>query len=465
MPTFSGKVQYLNSDGSTLQAGPCRVSFEAETVTFTPASGAPLALDFGDIDVFLPGEYELTLTLYTGKKILLNQFGKTFQNLCHDLLEAYRKRLLQCLLLEDLEEITRFDGSVRLESPARAFASPAELRLYKSNLAVLPTQATGLQWRLADIDAVSFDETAWTVTVESGDQRLTISKLAKRTEEFRERLTIALDELARQGAATVHGIFPFLSPDQFQQAALLMKEGRAASLAKLRAIHPKTEQALNTNVVDARLKPYFDALRAHVPTGNYYAGFKLLRDTEDQPGKEQEAQKGEAEGIDFATIGTEAGTRVAAGTAPEPEAEAGDQEEAQPIMHWFFLPLAAEPGAKFPNNLVAWEATSRSGRATYFLRLVPPEQAAQLQDASKSAALIETAIRQLNRAIVLLNFRREPIYLPDDSLLLQPSFRRYAIACRELPELVRLRSSFLGRAIHTTPEAWQKQFESYLAKA
>jgi len=461
MPVFSGKFQYLNADGSALQAGSCRVSFEAETLTLTPASGAPLALDFGDIDIFLPGEYELVLTLYTGKNILLNQFGKTFQNLCHDLLEAYRKRLLQCLLLEDLEEITRFDGSVRFESPARAFSSPAELRLYKSNLAVLPTQATGLQWRFADIDAVRFDETAWTVAAEAGDERLAISKLAKRTEEFRERLTNAVDELAQQGAETVHGLFPFLSPDQFQQAVVLMKEGRAAPLAKLRAIHPTAEQALAANVVDAKLKPYFDALLGHVPARNYYAGFKLLRKDEEKTEQEQ-APTDAAEGD---TEAAEAGTEEAAETPAESEAEDSAEEEAQPILYWFFLPLAAQPGANFPSNLVAWEATSRSGRATYFFRLVPPEQAAQLQDASKSAALVETAIRQLNRAIVLLNFRREPIYLPDDSLQLQPRFRRYAIACRKLPDLVRLRSSFLGRAIHTTPAAWQKQFDSYLAKA
>jgi hypothetical protein len=460
MPTFSGKFQYVNADGATQQAGPCRVSFEAETLTLTPASGAPLALDLGDIDVFLPGEYELTLALYTGKKILLNQFGKTFQNLCHDLLEAYRKRLLQCLLLEDLDEITRFDGSVRVESAARTFSSPAELRLYRSNLAVLPTQATGFQWRLADIDTISFDEATWTVTAEAREERLIVNKLAKRTEEFRECLTNAMDELTQHGAETVHGIFPFLTPDEFQQAAVLLKEGRAASLAKLRALHPRTEQALTTNVVDARLKPYFDALLAHVPGGNYYAGFKLLRETEDQPEKE-EAPADAAEWNDSETA--EAGAEEAAEAPAEPAAEA--DEEAQPILHWFFLPLAAKPGAKFPGNLVAWEATSRSGRATYFFRLVPPEQAPQLQEASKAPALIEIAIRQLNRAIVLLNFRREPIYLPDDSLLLQPRFRRYAIACRKLPELVRLRSSFLGRAIHTTPAAWQKQFESYLEKA
>ena len=466
MPTFSGKFQYLNSDGSAQQAGPCRVAFEAETLTLTPASGAPLALDFGDVDVFLPGEYELTLTLYTGKKILLNQFGKTFQNLCYDLLEAYRKRLLQCLLLEDLEEITRFDGTVRLQSATRTFTSPAEIRLYKSNLAVLPTQATGLQWRFADVDAVNFDEATWTVTADSGDQRMAFTKLAKRTEEFRERLTTATNELAQKGAETVHGIFPFLNPDQLQQAAALMKEGRATSLARLRSIHPQTEAALTTNVVDAKLKPYFDALLAHVPMGNYYAGFKLLRQSEDQPEKEEETQPGKDEGGSPVEAGETGTNDASAESNTEANSEEdGADDEAPPILHWFFLPLAAKPGAKYPGNLVAWEATSRSGRATYFFRLVPPEQAAQLQDASKSAAIIEAAIGQLNRAIVMLNFRREPIYLPDDSLAIQPRFRRYAIACRKLPELVRLRSSFLGRAIHTTPEAWQKQFESYLAKA
>jgi hypothetical protein len=461
MPIYSGKFQYVQPDGSVPQAGPCRVAFEKETLTLTPASGAPLTIDLGDIDVFLPGDYELTLTLYTGNKIVLNQFAKTFQNLCHDLLEAIRKRLLQCLLLEDLEEITRFDGTVRLESPSRAFAGPAELRLYKSNLAVLPSQATGWQWRLADIDAVSFDDSTWTITLQSGNERMAIGKLAKRTEEFRERLDTALDELARRGAETVHGMFPFLNPDDFQRAAALLKEGRATSVLQLRAIHPKTEPALTTNVVDAKLKPYFDALLAHVPAGNYYAGFKLLRANEDEQKAGEEGTSGDAGGSESAGSAVEAGEgakEATDGTA----AETGDKEAAEPILHWFFLPLAVEPGAKLPGNLVAWEATSRSGRATYFFRLVSPEQAAQLQDASKGPALMATAIRQLNRAIVLLNFRREPIYLPDDSLLLQPRFRRYAIACRKLPELVRLRASFLGRAIHTSPEAWQKQFENYL---
>ena len=255
MPSFSGKYQYLDPKVSASQGGPCRLSFEAETLTLSPASGPPLTIDLGDIDIFLPGDYELTLTLYDGKRIVLNQFGKTFQNLAHDLLEAYRQRLVQCLLLEDLEEIARFEGFARLESATRAFSSPAEFRLYKSNLAVLPTQATGLQWRLADIDGVQFDPAGYCVTVEAGGERLLVTKLAKRTEEFRDRLTQASQELSEQGAGALHKLFPFLTPDQFTAAATLMKEGRAASLARLRAIHPKTEPALATNVVDAAQKP------------------------------------------------------------------------------------------------------------------------------------------------------------------------------------------------------------------
>jgi len=468
MPSFSGKFQYLNPDGSPAQAGPCQLSFAEENLTLTPASGAPLAFDLGDIDVFAPGEYELVLTLYTGKKILLDQFGKAFQNLSHDLLEAYRQRLIQCLLLEDLEEVSRYDGVARLESPERAFSSPAEFRLYQSNLAVLPTQATGFQWRLAEIESINFDEANYAVTLEAAGERLTVTKLAKRTREFTERLQEAITRLTEKAAGTIHNLFPFLTPDQFQQVAQLMKEGHAAPLVKLKAIHPKIEQALIENIVDAKLKPYFDTLSRHVPAGFLYAGFKLTR-KEEEAEAESETEAPGAGGL--AALVTRAAPQpeeLTEAPAEEVAEEAGGEkpeEEGEPILHWFFFPLAAKPGAPEPGNLVAWEATSKTGRATYFFRLLPPEQAGALADPAKVGLAVDAAIHQLNRALVLLNFRREPIYLSDDKLEIQPRYRRYAIACRKLPKLRRLRASFLGRAIHTSPAAWQKQLEGFLATA
>jgi len=461
MPSFSGKFRYPNRDGSGVQAGPCQVTFDADTFTLTPSSNAPLAFDLGDIDLLVPAEHELTLTLYTGKKLVLHQFGKAFQNLAHDLLEAYRQRLVQCLLLEDLEEIARFDGFVELRSavaPQRSFSSSAELRLYKSNLAVLPTQATAFQWRWAEVDAVAFDEATYTVTLPSGTDSLVVTKLAKRTHEFRERVEAGITEIAEKAAQALRQLFPFLTPEQFQQAATLMKEGQAAPLARLQAVHPKLEMALFQNVVDATLRPYFDALLAHTTAGGVYTGFKFIREEEEENGEATVEQSSEA---------AEAGEQG----PQEPQEQAASEvtarivrEGRESILHWFFFPLATRAGASRPGNLVAWEATSRGGRATYFFRLVPPEQAKLLEDVPRADAVRDAAIRQLNRALTLLNFRREPIYLSDDELEMQPRYRRYAIACRKIPELRRLRASFLGRAIHTSPPSWRTQLESFLAR-
>jgi len=458
MPSYTGKYQYQPSGGGAAQEGACRLAFERDTLTLVPDSGEPLALDLGDIDVFAPSDYELSLTVYTGDKILLRQFGKAFPNLVHDLLEAYRARLVQCLLLEDLEEVARFEGTARLETsnPDRQPSTgPAEFRLYKSNLAVLPLGATGFQWRLADIDAVRLDEAGYSVNLDSPGEHLIAGKLAKRTREFSERVTEGMRQVSEQGAKALRQLFPFLSPDQFQRVAHSMKEGRAAALAALGAIHPRIEQALFENALDAPLRPFFAALKQLAWTGGAFAGFKLVRADEADPAGAGGIENDDAEEEDSA---------VSDITDSEAHSAGGEAGETQPVLHWFFFPIAGKVGPA-PANLVAWEATSRTGRATYFFRLLPPDQAAQLQDASRVAAVVEAAVRQLNSALVLLNFHREPIYLPDDSLEMQPRLHRYAIATRKIVELRRLRASFLGRAIHTSLEAWQHQVNEILARA
>jgi hypothetical protein len=61
---------------------------------------------------------------------------------------------------------------------------------------------------------------------------------------------------------------------------------------------------------------------------------------------------------------------------------------------------------------------------------------------------------------VVVNFRREPIYLSDGALEIQPRYRRYAIAQRNIPVLRQVRQSLVGRAICTTMTAWQSQLEA-----
>ncbi len=399
MPAYSGKFQYLDEAGATLGQGPCQLSFDPETCIVTPAGGTPLAFDLGDFDRAAPGEWELEFTVYTGRKLALRQFGAAFGRMAEELLAAWRDRTVQCLLLEDLEEVGRYTGA--------ANGAPAEIRIFKSNLAILPQAGPPVQWRLAEIDTCTFDNTAYQVVLQSGGERLVLSKLAKKTDECFGRLRDAIDALHTHAAAALHELFPFLNADALVRLQQAMPEGRSCPETRLAAIHPNLPAAILRHAVDDSLRPYFDTLRAQA-NGPLQVGFKFTRANDVVEVLESEAEEAPA--------------------------------EEQPLFFWYFFPL--------PNGLVAWEATTGSGRATYFFRAGAPADA---------------AIARLTRGLALINFRREPIYLPDASLDQQPRFHRYAIGARKLADLRGLRSAFAGRAIHSSLETHGAQVSSILA--
>ncbi len=55
--------------------------------------------------------------------------------------------------------------------------------------------------------------------------------------------------------------------------------------------------------------------------------------------------------------------------------------------------------------------------------------------------------------MIAVNFRREPIYLPDERLK-EPGYLRYKFAVDKLPELRKLRRLFIGRVFHRLHQQW-----------
>ena len=437
MTSFKGKFRHTEAGGSLIGEGDCELVIEGESFLLVPSSGSPLACDLGEVNQCIPGEYEISLKLYAGDTILLTHFGKVFSTLSQTILEAYRARLVQCLLLEDLEEVERFDGWAQLDTHGTAVSSRVEIRLYRSSFAVLPETAAGFSWRYADIDGVDFEETGYTLTIRSDSDRLVLTRLAKRTGELMQRLRNGISAVSEKGAHVISSLFPFLSPDQFTRVAGIFKEGRAVPVRSLIEIDSRIENALAANAVDSSLKEYLEFLQGISVAEEAYTGFKEIRT------EETELENGEE-------------------APPEPAGGPGETA-GNSILHWFLFPLKTAGHPAVAANAVAWEAASATGRATYFFRLVPPGEVSLLKDPGRSREAIAKAVRRLNRAMVTLNFRREPIYLPDDVLLMQKKYRRYAIACRRIPVLQELRASFLGRALHTSPEAWQKQVRAIVS--
>src|SRR5574337_694200 len=123
MPDYTASFQYLALDGSVSQEGDCRLSFDQQSLTVIPSAGEPMTLDLGDLDGFSAGKFQIRLPLYTGRTLLLQQLGRGFERVSQDLLNAYRTRAVQCLLLEDMKQIASFPGAFDFAAPAVACPS------------------------------------------------------------------------------------------------------------------------------------------------------------------------------------------------------------------------------------------------------------------------------------------------------------------------------------------------------
>jgi hypothetical protein len=446
MSKYAGEFEYVSPAEGIEHAGACEFSFDERTATLVPTDGPPLAFDLGDIDRLEAGEWSVRLALHSGQALTLRRFGKAISDLARELLDAYRGRLVQCLLVSDLNEVARFTGRVQMQSPVRACAGPAEIRLYESNLAVLPDAAAGFQWRLADLSAVEFDETSYEVVFSCAGERLTVGHLAKRTSELAERVRSRITALNERTARTLHALFPFLGPGPFRQAAGLLRDGACVPATTLDAVHASIRETFIDKVVDGDLQPYVKALAERASGRAWHAGLKVIRRDRAASEGEREPPRADVGHAPAARAGGEAQPDEASAVEEPRNPEIFEAGDGLEVLYWFFFPLAAGQGAA---THVAWEATSREGRATYLFRLQPGESA-------------ERAIAAINRGLVALNFRREPVYLDARTLESELRYRHYAIAQRKVPDMGRVRQAFAGRAIHRTPASWAKQIDAVL---
>jgi hypothetical protein len=125
---------------------------------------------------------------------------------------------------------------------------------------------------------------------------------------------------------------------------------------------------------------------------------------------------------------------------------------------WFLMPIY-NIGEKEIGNAVAMEATEAtgeesSGKATYFYKIVSRKDYPNYRSLEELDKETDKFIKKINRCMLDINFRREPIYLPDERLD-EPTYFKYKIAIQRIPSLKLLRNLYIGRVIHASPDQWK----------
>ncbi len=65
-----------------------------------------------------------------------------------------------------------------------------------------------------------------------------------------------------------------------------------------------------------------------------------------------------------------------------------------------------------------------SGKATYFFRIVSRKDYPNFKSLEDLHRGVDNFIKRINRCMLAINFRREPIYLPDERLE-EPQYQKY----------------------------------------
>jgi hypothetical protein len=99
--------------------------------------------------------------------------------------------------------------------------------------------------------------------------------------------------------------------------------------------------------------------------------------------------------------------------------------------------------------------------ATYFFRIMDRKEYAQAKDEDLEREL-ESFAKNIERAMIDINFRREPIFLSENQLA-TPKYAQYRFAIAKMPSLKALRNLFIGRVIHLSTEQWKSDVTSLLA--
>ena len=413
-------LDYTLSDesGRELAKGPASGQLKKESLSIRPKAGELLYLTYRDILGFSAQDYRIRLELSSKEILTLCELGYRYEDFLRILSKLSNELTLKDLLMNESLKKTGVEMEYEhtgLQNEATGGGS-GELRLYETGLVVIPEKGQLARIPYCEILDIQAKDFRLSVRTEH-DGGWTFGAMGRSFEPAVETLTQATQELSQKVQAMLKILLPEADLASVRKLARFMKEGRAAAKPDVENACPGTWVQLEKKLQLLGVKPEYDFLKALSRPEKLHLGLK--RDL------------------------------------------MGDLTEE---YIWFLVPICGDP--KKPGNAVAMEAATsnkegKTGKATYFFRIAPRKDYYRLAPA-ETDALADLTIETVNRCMLAVNFRREPIYLPDERLD-EPQYHRYWFAVRKIPQLRTLRELFIGRVIHSSQEQWERDVREILA--
>ncbi len=435
----------LSDDKSNLKAeGEAKAALDENYLTLTVDFGDPLLFSYADITGIVDNDYTVDITLTSDEKLTLTRLGYQYEDFLFQLFKLRNELLLKYLLMQESLLLAGFEGQYSsVSSTGQTKTGRCEIRLYDTGLVILPQKADPIRTPYCYISQITKGDYKLLIIDEFAN-KIEITQLGPNFDPLSKALSEAFNKMITRTQENVKELIPEADPVTIRKLASLMKDGRAAKRKDIESLSSEFWHRLAKRIDEANLKTEYDfldslsmkdqecvgqkrglmgnltgyytwflfPLRVHNPNrlGNMVA-MEAFNNTKD---KENQVQQDTTENE--------------------------DTSDGQP---------------KNENN-----AATTTG-ATYLFQILGQKEYSQAKD-EELAGKLDDFIKSINRAMIDINFRREPIYLSDNQLD-STKYVQYRFAIQNIPSLRLLRSLFTARVVHSSPERWKSDISSLLA--
>jgi hypothetical protein len=450
---------------SVKSEGEAKTSLDENYLTLTLTFGEPMLFAYTDITGILDRDYTIEITFTSNEKLILNSLGYQYEDFLFQLYKLRNELMLRYLLMQESLIQAGFEGQYAItNAEGQNKTGHCEIRLYEVALVILPQKADPIRIPYCYISQMSKGDYKLALTDEF-QQKIELSQLGSNFDPLAKALSDAFNRMITRTQETIKELIPETDPATLRKLASLMKDGRAAKRKDVGQLSSDFWRRLIKQIDEANLKAEYDFLESQALKDQICVGVKrglmgnltgsytwlLFPISNSQSGKLTNAVALEAFNRNEQQANHENQEQT---DTPEDTAsnEEGDQQSQS------MVPEGTFDKEEDDQQNESKEPTTTG--ATYFFRLMGKNEFAQAK-AEEITKQLDNFILNTNRAMIDINFRREPIYLSDYQLD-SPKYTQYRFAIQNIPSLRLLRNLFIGRVIHSALEQWKTDISSLL---
>jgi hypothetical protein len=421
-------VNYKLSDANSnvKSEGEAKAVLNEKYLTLIVAFGEPMLFSYADMIEIYSYNYKIDLFFASKEKLNLGGLGYQYEDFLFHLFKLRNELLLKYLLMEESLLQAGFEAQfIRLGSNGQMTQTGnCEIRLYDTALVVLPQKGEPIRLPYCYISQVNKTDYKLTVASEFGE-KMEFSMLGEKFDPLGKALSEAYNKMMLRTQENIKELVPDADPTTVHKLASLMKDGRASKRKDIEQLSPDFWHRLTKRIEKAGISIEYEFLNSRTSRDQVCVGLKR-----------------------------------------------GLMGDLTGFYTWLLVPLR-DSGSGRLSNTIALEAftiqnssqgkeeqTSATAGATYFFRVIGRKEYTQAKDEDLIREL-ENFTKNINRYMIDINFRREPIYISEDQLE-NTKYIQYRFAIAKMPSLRILRSLFIGRVIHSSPDRWKNDVTSLL---